>query len=162
MKFRKNKKGFTLVELVVVIAILAILASVATVATVTILNNARKTPVTDTAASIKNQIQYWYASSAKNTNTCKWYNTNATYKEETLGGFINSAIAELDVNTTAVATPSKPSDDKIHIGCSSVTADLTANNYSVYVYSQYYYVKIDVTVKDKNYEKITISDPVKF
>ncbi len=41
MRIRKNKKGFTLVELIVVIAILAILAAVATVSITGIVNRSR-------------------------------------------------------------------------------------------------------------------------
>ena len=164
MKLRRNKKGFTLVELVVVIAILAILASVATVATVTILNNARKTPVTDTASSVKNQIQYWYASGTKTATTGKW----GTASGDTLSGFLQSALQECKFKTDAKITtkPAKPTTDteKTWIGCDDITNNLartaTADyNYHVYVYTKYYYCEITVSCdKDGNCKSITVGD----
>lgn len=44
--FRKNKKGFTLIEVIVVIAIIAILASIVTVSTIAVLRNSQKKAVT--------------------------------------------------------------------------------------------------------------------
>ncbi len=51
-KFKFNKKGFTLVELVVVIAILAVIAAVATTSTMAILDNSRKSAVETDAKAI--------------------------------------------------------------------------------------------------------------
>lgn len=53
MRFRRNKKGFTLVELIVVIAILAILAAVATVSITGIVNNASKNAIRSDLAKYK-------------------------------------------------------------------------------------------------------------
>lgn len=53
MRFRRNKKGFTLVELIVVIAILAILAAVATVSITGIVNNASKNAIRSDLARYK-------------------------------------------------------------------------------------------------------------
>ena len=44
--FRRNKKGFTLIEVVAVIAIIAILGSIVAVSTIAILKNAEKKTVT--------------------------------------------------------------------------------------------------------------------
>lgn len=44
--FRRNKKGFTLIEVVVVIAIIAILSAIVTVTTIAILKSSRKKAVT--------------------------------------------------------------------------------------------------------------------
>ena len=166
MKFRKNKKGFTLVELVVVIAILAILASVATVATVTILNNARKSPVVDTASSVKSQIQYWYATGTRKDNAAKWSSTDTKIAPETLSGFISEAIQDFkgNIQTTAVAQAKNISttDDNIHLACSNTTGSLYADaTYHVYVFTKYYYCDISVTVKDNAVTNVSVGDAIK-
>ena len=166
MKLRRNKKGFTLVELVVVIAILAILASVATVATVTILNNARKTPVTDTASSVKNQIQYWYAQGVKSGDSAKFYTTSTTNnaKDNCLSAFIKSSINELNVQSQKVSNnkPAQAASGGLNIQCSVDTDLTTTASYVIYIASEYYYVPITVKVKDKCYDSISIGDPVRY
>ena len=51
--FKRNKKGFTLIEVLVVIAIIGILASIVTVSTIAIVKNSRKKAVSSRLVS------YW-------------------------------------------------------------------------------------------------------
>lgn len=116
MKFRKNKKGFTLVELVVVIAILAILASVATVATVTVLNNARKTPVQDTLNTLKSQVAMYQSDIGYSTS---WRNTGSGKSEKKgLASFLGDNIKDVTIVEAANKTYNqKPTDGKLVIWC---------------------------------------------
>lgn len=59
MRFRKNKKGFTLVELIVVIAILAILAAVATVSITGIVNRSRENALRSDLGKYKEAYDVW-------------------------------------------------------------------------------------------------------
>lgn len=59
--FRKNKKAFTLVELIVVIAILAILATVVGVSVTSYIDKSRKSTVEANASSLMTVIQAWVA-----------------------------------------------------------------------------------------------------
>lgn len=68
--FRRNKKGFTLIEVVVVIAIIAILASIVTVSTIAVLRNSQKNAVSSklnsywgTTAQVIHQINHGFSSS---------------------------------------------------------------------------------------------------
>lgn len=129
MKLRKNKKGFTLVELVVVIAILAVLAGTATVATIAILNNSRKTPVTDAANSIKNQMSY--------------YVLDGEYAD-TKEGFLKylaASMPDLAVDTATGTNATTCSDNKIHVMLSTGT-NLKGQQWSVIVYTKYFKQKV--------------------
>lgn len=59
MRFRRNKKGFTLVELIVVIAILAILAAVATVSITGIVNRSRINAMENDLQKYKEAYDVW-------------------------------------------------------------------------------------------------------
>ncbi len=124
-KLRRNKKGFTLVELIVVIAILAILASTATVATIAILNNARKTPVSDAAGKLKEQMTYYYQ--------------DAEYAD-TLAGFtsyLKLQMPDLVVETSPKTSVSAPSDDAIHVALNK-SSKLKSETWNAIVYTKYY------------------------
>ena len=162
MKFKKNKKGFTLVELIVVIAILAILASVATVATIAILNNSRKTPVTEGAASVKNAINNWYTGgfgNKKNNSFAVSGTDGAAGTSNSLGDAIKSYIPEYVIKTENAKV--KPTNDEIWVSCST-TAPLTdATGVKVYVCSQYYYVEITFDVVEGACTNISVGDAQK-
>lgn len=130
MKLRKNKKGFTLVELVVVIAILAVLAGTATVATIAILNNSRKTPVTDAANSMKNQMQYYVLDDSFDATL----NGFKAYLAQSMPDVVVDANANSDVKNA-------PADDKIHV-LVSVGSGLKSSTWSVVVYTQYFKQKV--------------------
>ena len=57
----KNKKGFTLVELVIVIAVIAILAAVLIPTFVTVIANANKSAALQEATNLRDQITVAYA-----------------------------------------------------------------------------------------------------
>lgn len=88
--FRKNKKAFTLVELIVVIAIIAVLATAAGLAVSGILKNSRKTACINNAKSIAEQINlfeadpaYKAANKSDATNTLKKFITDKLPNEVT-------------------------------------------------------------------------------
>lgn len=81
-KLFRNKKGFTLVELVVVIAILAILAGVATGATIGILKNARKNTLKTDAQTVVTAWQTYRTTLADQTGSFMTYITSGDGKIE--------------------------------------------------------------------------------
>lgn len=143
MKFRKNKKGFTLVELVVVIAILAILASVATVATVTVLNNARKTPVQDTLNTIKTQVSMYQVDTGFDTSW-KGSGSGKTAKKG-LAGFLGENLKDVTIVQEPSKNFAKPADKGLHIWCDT-NANLKDSSggpnknttFTVFVGNEYY------------------------
>lgn len=153
MKLRKNKKGFTLVELVVVIAILAVLAGTATVATIAILNNSRKTPVTDAASSIKNQMSYYYF--------------DDSFKDDKAGftSYLAQSMPELVVDTNAGTNvpSSAPTDGKIHV-LISTASNLKGSTWSVIVYTQYFKQKVTYNwdATNKGFKGFDLSDVKKY
>ena len=68
-KFRKNKKAFTLVELIVVIAIIAILGTVVGVSVTGFVNNAKKRTVDTAADSV---LTTWNLFVADGNTSEKW------------------------------------------------------------------------------------------
>lgn len=144
MKFRKNKKGFTLVELVVVIAILAILASVATVATVTVLNNARKTPVQDTLNTLKSQVAMYQNDIGYTTS---WRNSGSGKNEKKgLAAFLGENVKDVTIVETANKSyNTKPDDGKLVIWCDTANGLKEASGgasknttFTLFVGNEYY------------------------
>ncbi len=143
MKFRKNKKGFTLVELVVVIAILAILASVATVATVTVLNNARKTPIQDTLNTVKSQVAMYRVDTGYSTS---WATTGTGKNEKKgLAGFLSDNLKDVTIIAQAnKAYNTVPDDDGLVIWCDTAsnlkesTGGASKTEFKIYVANKYY------------------------
>lgn len=143
MKFRKNKKGFTLVELVVVIAILAILASVATVATVTVLNNARKTPIEDTLSTLKSQISMYRVDTAY---TNQWKTTGTGNNEKKgLAGFLGDNLQDVEIISDASKSyNTQPSGDGLVIWCDTganlkeSSGGASETEFTIYVANKYY------------------------
>lgn len=153
-KLRKNKKGFTLVELVVVIAILAILASTATVATIAILNNARKTPVSDAAGKLKDAMQQYYLDDSY---------------PETLAGFTNYlkvSLPDVSVDGTVKTNVTAATDDAIHIALSR-NSELKSGakaSWTATVYTKYYKCEVVYQYDSTNKTLLTpkVGDVVKF
>lgn len=147
MKLRKNKKGFTLVELVVVIAILAVLAGTATVATIAILNNSRKTPVTDAASNIKNQMSY--------------YVLDDSFKDTKEGftAYLKQSMPDLVVDQQVGTNVSAPSGDEIHVKVSK-DKDLKSSEWTVIVYTKYFKQKItyNYDTTNKGFTNFTVSE----
>lgn len=147
MKIRKNKKGFTLVELVVVIAILAVLAGTATVATIAILNNARKTPVTDAADSIQNQMQLYVMDSSYDA-------TKDGFKK-----YLGDSMPDLVFDTATANNVTTCSDDKIHVTLVNASG-LKSSTWAVIVYTQYYKIRVQYNydTTNKGFKDFTVSD----
>ena len=70
--FRRNKKGFTLIEVLVVVAIIAILGAIVTASTVAILRSSRKKAVTS------NLTSYWSITVTAFNQINKGYTTSAS------------------------------------------------------------------------------------
>ena len=103
----KNKKGFTLIELVVVIAILAILAAIAVPQLLGFQERARQTADQQTAAEVKNAVSLLWAN--------KEIIVPAAADDSNQGGYfrISSAgvVSEVTTITTALATIQTALDD---------------------------------------------------
>lgn len=100
MKLRKNKKGFTLVELLVVIAIIGILAVVAVPALFSNINKAKVASVESDYSSVKSAALSFYADK----------NTLPTDITDDLKTYLESDIKDSDIGGTYDLV--KVSDDK--------------------------------------------------
>lgn len=81
MKLRKNKKGFTLVELLVVIAIIGVLAVVAVPALFSNINKAKVASVESDYSSVKSAALSYYADENKLPQTADKLDAIASYME---------------------------------------------------------------------------------
>ncbi|MCC0638118.1 MULTISPECIES: type II secretion system protein [unclassified Clostridioides] len=90
MKLRKNKKGFTLVELLVVIAIIGILAVVAVPALFSNINKAKVASVESDYSSVKSAALSYYADT----------NTLPTDIKTHLKSYLESDIENSDIGGT--------------------------------------------------------------
>jgi len=117
----KNKKGFTLVELIIVIAILAILAAIAIPNFVGLTDEAKKAKEVGNASAIAASINTWnqiYAadtsklisdkSTAKSTLTTIWPQGMAAADETAALARITITNYVATVNTTAAAAAPAP------------------------------------------------------
>ena len=104
-RLMKNKKGFTLVELVVVIAILAILAGVATGATIGILKNARKNTLKTDASTV---VTAWQT-----------YRTTLQDQTGSFYDYITTGDGKIDFATTADTDKTAIITDGTNIGAGS-------------------------------------------
>lgn len=115
--FRRNKKGFTLIEVVVVIAIIGILASIVTVSTIAVLRNSRKN-----AASAK-LTGYW--------STCAQavHQMNHGFSSTTLESLLQTRLSNVTVKA-GTKKCSSLKDGEIYVQYSINTKSIT-NKYSL-------------------------------
>jgi len=78
---KKNTKGFTLIELLAVIVILAIIALIAVPVIMNILTKSRQSAAEDTAYSILNAAELYYAEALLDNPTEAFTNTTFTFTE---------------------------------------------------------------------------------
>ena len=101
--FRKNKKAFTLVELIVVVAIIAILGTAVGLAVSGLVDSSRKKTLASNAATLVTAINTYPADEIDQSNTST---------EKTLDGYITARAAGLIVkwpNNSSVKTATQNS-----------------------------------------------------
>ena len=128
--FRRNKKAFTLIEIVVVIGIIAILAAIVTVSTIAILKNTQK------KAAASKLRSHW--------------SITVTYFNQVNKGFTTYSTPQTEALATRLGTKSK----YLSMGtdeCSGLSDD-DKGNYS-YMYIQY---KINETSLSNKYQVVAI------
>lgn len=79
---KKNTKGFTLIELLAVIVILAIIALIAVPVIMNILTKSRQSAAEDTAYSILNAAELYYAEALLDNPTEAFTDTTFTFVED--------------------------------------------------------------------------------
>ena len=107
--FRKNKKAFTLVELIVVIAIIGILGAVVGVSVSTFVSNAKKRSCKSTAESIADAWEMW--ASLNDNTTWNTYvkeqfpnNYNKTDTNISMSAAGNKTLAQMKADATNYTT----------------------------------------------------------
>ena len=91
--FRRNKKGFTLIEVLVVIAIIGILGAIATVSTVAALRNSER-KAAETALT-----NYWRLTSQYLDQVNKRMTTSYAPEKNALAARIGRPATEIELNT---------------------------------------------------------------
>ncbi len=121
-RFRKNHKGFTMVELIIVVAIIAVLAAVLAPQYLKYVEKSKIATDIDTARAIENAVSVLVADgTAKNGDTVTW---NAT-----AGGIaVTGTVTEANV-TDITGTPPKGKSEKA--ADVTFTVEVTADAASV-------------------------------
>ncbi|MER0285455.1 type II secretion system protein [Clostridioides difficile] len=117
MKLRKNKKGFTLVELLVVIAIIGILAVVAVPALFSNINKAKVASVESDYSSIKSAALSYYSDKNKvpaNLNELETYMETVPTKAD-VGGTYDIISKDKKLALKIGTTSDKPSLTKAQV-----------------------------------------------
>ena len=120
----KNKKGFTLIELLAVIVILAIIALIAVPVILSILTKSRQSAAADTAYSVLNAAELYYAEALLENPTDAFKETTVEFDGDNMT--ISPAITGLTIEVKGT----KPVDGKIKInknGTAEITEALKIN-----------------------------------
>ncbi len=70
--FRRDQRGFTLIELVIIIVILGIISAVAIPKYVDMVSEARKSATKGALGGLRSAVSIYYANTALTTNTATW------------------------------------------------------------------------------------------
>ena len=118
---KKNTKGFTLIELLAVIVILAIIALIAVPVILNILTKSRKSAAQDTAYSVLNAAELYYAEALLDNPTSAFTDTTFEFVEA------GTVPAGLELKGTI------PTGGKVTVdakGVATITEALTINGLS--------------------------------
>lgn len=118
---KQNKKGFTLIELLAVIVILAIIALIAVPVIMNIITKARKSAAADTAYSVLNAAELYYADQLLDNPTEAFTATTFTFSAD------GSSTPALDVKGTKPTAGSVTVDAN---GKASISGNLTVNGFT--------------------------------
>ncbi|MBP5404924.1 MAG: prepilin-type N-terminal cleavage/methylation domain-containing protein [Clostridia bacterium] len=126
-RFRKNKKGFTLVELIVVVAIIAILGTAAGLAVSGVVDRARKNTCISDAGTLATQINM-YETDGEDYATLKAYITaKLPNVSVTWSGDAQNASTSTIADKGGTATVKKGAYScKVNINSGVATAETTA------------------------------------